>query len=62
MKMTKFLQYFESSVKFRKEPFSAKYIEVYINKETILPAFHYFFFHKNVLHNSDVITFLLIAM
>ena len=43
MKMTKFLQYFESSGKFRKT-FSAKYIEVHISRKIILFDFHYIFY------------------
>ena len=54
MKMTKFLQYLESSGKFRKN-FSTKYIEVYISRKTILSDFHSFFFNKNIMYTSEVI-------
>ena len=54
MKMTKFLQYLESSGKFRKN-FSTKYIEVYISRKTILSDFHSFFLIRILCITSEVI-------
>ena len=41
----------------QEKKFSAKYIEVHIGRKAILSAFHYFFFHKNILDTSEIVAF-----
>ena len=38
--------------------FSLKYIKVDMIRKTILPAFHCFLFHENILFTSEVIALL----